>query len=338
MNNFFEQISKHTHTHTQKAKPEALIMVETDSLSFILSCCSIPFYISGLIGNVLVIRIVHKTREMHTPTNYLLASMSVSDVFTIMMVAAHRFALSQYVNDENFGHLVCKASALITTFALVSSITLTVLAVERYNALLKPLRTGLRLSEDNIKKAIALIWVTSVFVSIPNAFFQEFDRSNRVLSGCVGQGDSNINLAWKTYLIVFDALFLIQSVVMVFCYGSLIRGLYFTNTVCQETETTDGKRSSEKKKLVITFLLATVGFLIGYVPSMAFYTVVAFQTNANIGISLFSDLENAFQFLFGCSLCLNPLVYAFRSAHFREGFRRVLTSCWKPTPQDDDVQ
>ena len=179
-------------------------MVETDSLSFVLSCCSIPFYISGLIGNVLVIRIVHKTREMHTPTNYLLASMAVSDVFTIMMVAAHKFAFSQYVNDENFGHLVCKASALITTFALVSSITLTVLAVERYNALLKPLRTGLRLSED---KAVALIWVTSAFVSIPNAFFQEFDRSNRVLSACVGQGDSNINLAWKIHTLYLTPFF-----------------------------------------------------------------------------------------------------------------------------------
>ena len=124
---------------------------------------------------------------------------------------------------------------------------------------------------------------------------------------------------------------------MVFCYGSLIRGLYFTNTVCPETETTDGERNSEKKKLVITFLLATVGFLIGYVPFVAFNIVVTFQTNANIDINLHSDLQSAFEFLFSCSLCLNPLVYAFRSAHFREGFKRVLTTCWKPTPQDDDI-
>ena len=129
---------------------------------------------------------------MHTPTNYLLASMAVSDVFTIIMIAARRFAFSQHVLDENFGHLVCKASGLITTFitifAIVSSTTLTVLAVERYNVSLKPLRTGLQLSEDNIKKAVALIWVISVFISIPNAFFQEFDRINRVRSGVLANG------------------------------------------------------------------------------------------------------------------------------------------------------
>ena len=124
---------------------------------------------------------------------------------------------------------------------------------------------------------------------------------------------------------------------MVFCYGSLIRGLYFTNTVCPENETTDGERSSEKKKLVITFLLATLGFLIGYVPGVAFHIVVAFQTNANIDINLYSHLQNAFHFMFSWSLCLNPLVYAFRSTHFREGFKRVLTTCWKPTPQHDDI-
>ena len=168
-------------------------MVETDSLSFVLSCCSIPFYISGLIGNVLVIGIVQKAREMHTPTNYLLACMAVSDVFTIMTIAAHRFAFSQYVMMKISGTWFARHRPHYNR-----------LAVERYNALLKPLRTGLRLSED---KAVALIWVTSAFVSIPNAFFQEFDRSNRVLSACVGQGDSNINLAWKIHTLYLTPFF-----------------------------------------------------------------------------------------------------------------------------------
>ena len=30
----------------------------------------IPLYIFGFVGNTMVIRIVHKTREMHTTTNY----------------------------------------------------------------------------------------------------------------------------------------------------------------------------------------------------------------------------------------------------------------------------
>ena len=54
-------------------------MIKPSGLHFVLFLSSIPFFITGFIGNVLVIHIVHKTREMHTPTNYLLANMAVSD-------------------------------------------------------------------------------------------------------------------------------------------------------------------------------------------------------------------------------------------------------------------
>lgn len=46
---------------------------------------SISFLVTGLIGNVLVKRIVHKNEEMHTPTNYLLVSITTSDNFTILL-------------------------------------------------------------------------------------------------------------------------------------------------------------------------------------------------------------------------------------------------------------
>ena len=70
---------------------------------------SIPFYIFGLIGNTMVVRIVHKIREMHTTTNYLLANLAVSDaiaILTIPMYFAYSGGLGPQV--ENLGNLLCK--------------------------------------------------------------------------------------------------------------------------------------------------------------------------------------------------------------------------------------
>ena len=52
--------------------------------NFIMIAC-IPFDIFGFIGNILIIRIVHKTREMHTTTNYLIANLAASDSIIILM-------------------------------------------------------------------------------------------------------------------------------------------------------------------------------------------------------------------------------------------------------------
>ena len=58
-------------------------MDEIYNLAYTLFYSSIPFLVIGFIGNVLVVRIVHKTREMHTPTNYLLVSMAASLVILL---------------------------------------------------------------------------------------------------------------------------------------------------------------------------------------------------------------------------------------------------------------
>ena len=69
-------------------------MDENYNMEYTLFYSSIPFLVIGIIGNVLVIRTVHKTREMHTPTNYLLVSMATSDIITIFFVVAVVFLWS----------------------------------------------------------------------------------------------------------------------------------------------------------------------------------------------------------------------------------------------------
>ena len=123
----------------------------------------IPFLIIGLIGNLLLIRIVHKKREMHTTINYLLVSMAVSDVITVLLCPLCNFSFAKFV---------CKFSTLAEISMMVSSSTLTVLAVERYHVILKPFETGLRLNKDNIKRAIACIWIASLIICFPEFFLK----------------------------------------------------------------------------------------------------------------------------------------------------------------------
>ena len=98
-----------------------------DSLSLFLSYFPILFFAIGFIGNVLVIRIVHKTRQMHTPTNYLLANMAVSDVITILLYLCIFLAEDLLGRvSHKFATFACKALNIVEICIMVSSITLTV--------------------------------------------------------------------------------------------------------------------------------------------------------------------------------------------------------------------
>ena len=309
-------------------------MDESNNLAFALFFTSVPFYVIGLIGNVLVIRIVHKTREMHTTTNYLLLNLAFSDIVTILMEPLFFFSYRNGFLSDGFGKFVCKFLPFGEISITVSSLTLTMLAVERYHALLKPFSTGLRLNDDNIKKAIFVIWISSVLLCSPHFVFQGWSESR---STCVGAwGSVHMNQASKVYEIV-HAVFgtYIPLLTILYCYGSLIKGLYFTNTICRESQ---GERAlAEKKKLVITFVLATVGYFIGYGPFVVFHTIIASCPRQQISLKFYSIISSVFVVLFDCSLCLNPILYAFSSKNFQEGFKRIIL-CRTPLSPEEQIQ
>ncbi|CAH3023974.1 unnamed protein product [Porites evermanni] len=264
---------------------------------------------------------------MHTPTNYLLANMAVSDVITILLFSCHKFTADQLGRvSHKFATFACKAFSIVGICIMVSSITLTVLALERYHALLKPFRTELRLSEDNVKKAIVFIWTTSVVICFPQFFFVEWSEED---PSCFPRLDKES----KIYILLYVSIFIMQSTIMFFCYGSLIRGLYFTTTICSEN---DEEGNSEKKKLVLTFLLASLAFLIGYWPYIVGLCILVSSgdNEQNYDPKLYSVLKAVSSVLFELTLCLNPILYAFRSSSYQQEFKRLLI-CKKPTPNND---
>ena len=296
-------------------------MDEIYNLTYPLFYSSIPFLVIGFIGNVLVVRIVHKTREMHTPTNDLLVSIAASDIITILLWPLYFFEVWKFV---------CKLGVLVELCIMVSCFTITVLAVERYHALLKPFRNGLRLREDNVKKVIACIWVASILICLPETFFKEWSETRET---CIGPWTLYLNQGSKACVVLNVVVSFIQLSIIMYCYGTLIRGLYFTNTVCAET---DGERRSEKKKLAITFVLVTIGFFTGYTPTLVSYVIIP-SGDEEIDVSFYGQLTAVVDFVFVVSLCFNPFIYAFRSTNFKEGFKRVIL-CRNPQRNNEVAQ
>ena len=289
-------------------------MADSFILGFVFA--SIPFYIFGLIGNSMVIRIVHKMRQMHTTTNYLLANLAVSDAIAILIIPMY-FAYSGGLGPsvQNLSKFSCKFVVIGDIAMAASATTLSIVAIERYHAILKPFSSNLRLNEENIKKAIALIWTLNTVLCFPGFFLHVWNNEE---TSCDGPWGHNVNLASNIYLIIyFIFTTYIPIVVFFFCYGSLIRGLYFSRDIFGERTSED---NSEKKKLLITFILATSGFLLGYGPFSLSYAIFF---GKKIEFDLYIRRKAVLLFLFAISLCLNPVLYAFRSSSFKEGFKRI---------------
>ena len=91
-------------------------------------------FVVGLVGNVLVVAVVTRTRSMHTPTNWYLVSLAVADI--LLLVSAPLPTLIEYhllVDQWVLGRPGCSAMVFAQYLGVnVSSLSITAFTVERY--------------------------------------------------------------------------------------------------------------------------------------------------------------------------------------------------------------
>ena len=204
--------------------------------------------IVGLIGNALVITVVRKTRSMHTTTNILLVNLAVSDVITLLWCPrTYSFAFYPIHPLGRTGDYICKiftGNAIISVAIASSMLTLTILATERYHALMKPLRTELRLSVERVKYVIAFVWIAAILTTLPdfveNKYSEKYGR-------CVCPFSlENASLLRVHVVCTVVFLGIVPFVILAYCYFQIIRGLFFKNTVCSQAPSGSGDHQTKK--------------------------------------------------------------------------------------------
>ena len=96
------------------------------------------------------------------------------------------FGVLSIGDPDDFAKFSCKFIVVVHISVTSSALTLTLLAVERYHAILKPFRSNSRLHEESIKREIFVIWCLSITIGFPG-FFLEVSRKK---SSCIGSSGS----------------------------------------------------------------------------------------------------------------------------------------------------
>ena len=282
----------------------------------------------GVMGNGIVITIVRKTPSMHTTTNYLLMNLAVADLLTLLLCpGVYDFALNHFSISSAMGNIVCKlfaGNAIVCTTFDASVLTLCVIAMERYVAIVKPFKSSSwNITPKKTGIVIAFIWVFAVILTLPDSLWTEYRRDHTLGSSrypCIRPWTLDHESTVKTYIITHCVILIVlPSILISFCYLSILKVLKWdlSDPVIDEVDKINMRRLL---KLLVSLAVA---FCILCLPFASFFLYVATLEKAQIAAdfaSLFLAHRIVRVLIFFNSF-INPLLYAAQSTNYREALR-----------------
>ncbi|XP_005997416.1 neuromedin-U receptor 1 isoform X2 [Latimeria chalumnae] len=140
------------------------------STFFIPVCTTYLFiFVIGAFGNILTCTVIIKNKIMRTPTNYYLFSLAISDLLVLLL----GMPLEIYEMWRNYPFLFGKGGCyfktlLFETVCFASILNVTALSMERYIAVVHPLKAKYVMTQTHAKRVIITVWAVSILCSVPN--------------------------------------------------------------------------------------------------------------------------------------------------------------------------
>ncbi|ESO94526.1 hypothetical protein LOTGIDRAFT_62145, partial [Lottia gigantea] len=295
----------------------------------------------GIIGNLMVIYIILSDRKMRkSVTNMLILNLALADSI-IMLFGVPEIVLFMLNKGWLLGLVMCKLQRTLLVCGLYSSVlTLVAVCVERYIAIVFPIRAHLLCTKRRILMVIVLIWILSVLCGIPTTIFNtvasSFPGSHVKFCMTIFPGNSieymKIFKFTESVLFYFEPL-LVQLVCYIVIGKRLFVGvetLHRNATVRCRTELNGTShnnrgRTSEAiraRKGVVKMLIASVIiYFLSYSPHQILLFYNTFSSQPFHDSWLFVVITTTLAYI---NSAANPILYCVFSENFRLKFRKLL--------------
>ncbi|XP_008009883.3 galanin receptor type 2 [Chlorocebus sabaeus] len=284
--------------------PEAVIVPLLFALIFLV----------GTVGNTLVLAVLLRCGQAVSTTNLFILNLGVADLCFILCCVP--FQATIYTLDGwVFGSLLCKAVHFLIFLTMhASSFTLAAVSLDRYLAIRYPLHSRELRTPRNALAAIALIWGLSLLFSGPYlSYYRQSQLAN--LTVCHPAWSAPRRRAMDLCTFVFS--YLLPVLVLGLTYARTLR--YLWRAVDPVAAGSGARRA--KRKVTRMILIVAALFCLCWMPHHALILCVWFGhfplTRATYALRILSHLVSY------ANSCVNPIVYALVSKHFRKGFRKI---------------
>lgn len=129
---------------------------------------------AAVIGNTLILASLYRFSCLHTKTNAFVLNLAIADLF--LAVFAMPFTLVSSIKYEwIFGNPMCQiVGVLNSVFCEASIMTLTFVSLERFIAIVYPLKYEALITSKRVKFVIAFIWLQAALCASSTFVFAKF--------------------------------------------------------------------------------------------------------------------------------------------------------------------
>ncbi|XP_036396305.1 neuromedin-K receptor-like [Megalops cyprinoides] len=287
----------------------------------------------SVIGNVTVIWIILAHQRMRTVTNYFIVNLAFSDVSMAAFNTVFNFVYALH-NDWYFGLGYCRFQNFFPITAMFSSIySMTAIAVDRYMAIIHPLKP--RLSSTSTNVVIGLIWAVAFSLAFPQCFYAKtIFYSPRTV--CLVDWPEDIGgkhqLAYQIALIIL--IYLLPLLVMLVTYSLVGRTLWGSEIPGEASEHYQNQIQA-KRKVVKMMIVVVVTFALCWLPFHMYFILGSFNKDI-YNQKYIQQVYLAIFWLAMSSTMYNPLIYYCLNQRFRAGFHRAFRWCPFITVSEED--
>ncbi|XP_056107360.1 neuromedin-U receptor 2 [Rhinichthys klamathensis goyatoka] len=298
----------------------------------------ILIFITGVLGNLLTCTVITKDRKMRIPSNLYLFSLAISDLLVLLFgMPLEIYELWQNYPFPFSESMCCFKVFLFEMVCFASVLNVTVLSVERYIAVIHPLKTRCFITNKHAQRVIASVWALSLFCAIPNTSLHGLQYQylpERVLESATC---NLLKPKWVYNLViqVTTVLFYVVPMMMISVLYLLI-GLTLGRGQKQRKDklgnhSNDSWKihldSSRKRQVIKMHFVVVLVFAICWAPFHIDRLLWSFIT------SWTDHMHNIFEYvhiisgvLFYLSSAVNPIIYNLLSSRFRERFQALVFS------------